>query len=43
MRILVVDDEIPIRDICERAFRQAGYECSTAESGKAAVPRLGED
>lgn len=42
MRILIVDDEAPIRDICERAFRQAGYDCSAAESGEAAVPRLSE-
>ena len=42
MRILIVDDEAPIRDICERAFRQAGYECASAESGEAAVPRLSE-
>jgi class 3 adenylate cyclase len=42
MRILIVDDEAPIRDICERAFRHAGHECATAESGEAAVPLLSE-
>jgi class 3 adenylate cyclase/CheY-like chemotaxis protein len=42
MRILVVDDEAAIRDICARGFRQAGYECMTAESGEAALPRLHE-
>lgn len=42
MKILIVDDEAPIRAICERALRQAGYECASAESGEAALPRLSE-
>jgi adenylate cyclase len=42
MRVLVIDDEASIREICERGFRRAGYECSTAESGEAALPLLSE-
>ena len=42
MRILIVDDEVQVREICERAFRHAGYECATAASGDEAVPRLSE-
>jgi len=43
MRILVVDDETTIRDLCCQTLSLAGYDVSTAESGEEAVERLGED
>jgi adenylate cyclase len=42
MKILVVDDEFHIRDICQRILAGEGYEVSTAPSGAEALPRLGE-
>ncbi len=42
MKILVVDDEEAIRDLCSQVLAAAGHDISTAESGEAAVPRLGE-
>jgi len=43
MNILVVDDEPAIRDLCSQTLSFAGHHVSTAESGEAAVERLGED
>jgi len=40
MKILVVDDEAPILDICDQALRRAGYEVRTAGSGEEALPLL---
>ncbi len=42
MKILVVDDEAPIRKICERALGGNGYSVSTSASGQEALTRLGE-
>ena len=42
MKILVVDDEEAIRDLCSQVLTSAGHEVATADSGEAAVPRLGE-
>ena len=43
MRILAVDDEAPIRDICERTLRGAGHMASSAASGDEAIGRLHEN
>lgn len=43
MKILVVDDEAPIRGLCSQALEQAGYSVSTAATGEEAVQRLQED
>jgi two-component system response regulator MprA len=40
MRILVVDDERPVRDALDRALRLEGYEVDTAEDGQAALLSL---
>lgn len=40
MKILVVDDEASILDICEQALGQAGYEVQTAVSGEDALRLL---
>ncbi|MBI3553337.1 MAG: response regulator [Elusimicrobia bacterium] len=42
MRILIVDDEEGVRDVCERALRLNGHEVSCCASGEDALPRLGE-
>jgi len=43
-RILIVDDEGPIRDMVERSLRQAGYAClAQADSTAAARRRLAEE
>jgi class 3 adenylate cyclase/CheY-like chemotaxis protein len=39
-RILVIDDNDGIRDICARTLRQAGYDVQTAASGDEALPLL---
>lgn len=39
-RILVVDDEESIRDLCARVLTRAGYAVVTAPSGEEAVVRL---
>jgi CheY-like chemotaxis protein len=36
-QILVVDDEPNIRDVFQEAFRQAGYQVTTAESAEEAL------
>jgi two-component system, OmpR family, response regulator MprA len=41
MRILVVDDELPVRTALERALRLEGYEVELAEDGVDALERLG--
>lgn len=40
MKILVVDDEAPIRDICSQVLRNAGYEVQTVASGEDALALL---
>jgi two-component system response regulator MprA len=40
MRILVVEDERPVRDALERVLRTAGYEVEVAEDGDAALTAL---
>lgn len=42
MRIMVVDDEPFVRDICARSLRQDGHEVETAAGGEEAAARLGE-
>src|SRR5579862_4778168 len=37
VRILVVDDEEPVRKFVERVLREAGYEVSTAADGPEAI------
>lgn len=39
-RILVVDDEASIRELCARVLQRAGYEVAIAGSGEEAVTRL---
>ncbi|MDW7994840.1 MAG: protein kinase [Gemmatales bacterium] len=39
-RILIVDDEMPVREFCRQALRQEGYECVTAESATAGLAAL---
>lgn len=43
MKILVVDDEAPILDICAQTLSGAGYEVRTVSSGEEALPLLGQD
>lgn len=42
-RVLVVDDEESVRDALARFLRSRGFEAVTAESGPAALARLGEE
>ena len=42
MRILVVDDELPVRTALERALRLEGYEVELAADGVEALERLRE-
>jgi len=39
-RILVVDDEASIRDLCARVLQRAGFEVTVAGGGEEAVRRL---
>jgi len=39
-RILVVDDEASIRDLCARVLQRAGFDVAVASSGEEAVGRL---
>lgn len=39
-RILVVDDEAPIRDLCARVLSRNGFEVTLASTGEDAVSRL---
>ncbi len=43
MKILVIDDEADIRDVCRQTLSYAGHHVSTVESGEEAVKHLGED
>ncbi len=43
MKILIVDDEAPIRAICERTFRGSGHLVSTSATGDEAIGRLDEN
>jgi len=36
-RILVIDDEKPIRDLLEKAFKRKGYEVEIAENGEVGI------
>jgi CheY-like chemotaxis protein len=40
LRVLVVDDEPPIRDIVAEALREVGWEVDTASNGAEALERL---
>ena len=42
MKILVVDDEEGIRDVCTEVLQQAGYTVSTSPNGEQALQRLHE-
>jgi two-component system response regulator AtoC len=42
-RVLVVDDEEPMRHVLDLLLRREGYEVVTAESGEAAIGRLQDD
>ncbi len=42
-KILIVDDEVDIRKVFEKAFHRAGYTVRTAASGKEALEILKED
>ncbi|MCS7016604.1 MAG: protein kinase [Gemmatales bacterium] len=39
-RILIIDDEMPVREFCRHALRQEGYECVAAESATAGLAAL---
>jgi two-component system, NtrC family, response regulator HydG len=41
-KILIVDDELSVRDSLGKWFREEGYEVGTAENASAALTRLGE-
>ena len=43
MRVLVVDDEPTLRDALVRALRSEGYQVSSAEDGRAALERIGDE
>lgn len=42
-RILVVDDEKPVREVASRILRSLGYEVETAENGLEALARFPDD
>ena len=42
-RILVVDDEASIRDLCMRVLTRAGFQVATASTGEDAVSRLQDE
>ncbi|MCX5897734.1 MAG: response regulator, partial [Proteobacteria bacterium] len=42
MRVLVVDDELGIREGCRRALTPQGFEVEVAENGPAGLARLRE-
>ncbi|MGE0591536.1 MAG: sigma-54-dependent transcriptional regulator [Vicinamibacterales bacterium] len=42
-RILVVDDEVSLRDMLRIVLRRDGYEVTVAENGREAVERLGRE
>ena len=41
-RVLVVDDDAGVRDVCVRALRLHGYQVSGAENGRTALEKLSE-
>ena len=41
-KILIVDDERPVRDVFEETFSRAGYAVQTADSGERALRLLAE-
>ena len=41
-RILVVDDDAGVRDVCVRALRLQGFQVGSAENGRAALEKLRE-
>ena len=43
MRVLVVDDERPVREALERAFRLEGYDVRLAQDGEEAIRLLAND
>ena len=43
MRVLVVDDEPALRDALVRALRSEGYHVSSAEDGRGALERIGDE
>ena len=43
IKILVVDDEAGVRELCDQVLSAAGYGVTTVVSGEEAVPRLGEN
>lgn len=42
-RILIIDDEASIRDLCARVLSRAGFQVATAVSGEDGVRRLREE
>jgi len=41
-RLLIVDDELSVRDSLAKWFHEEGYEVTTAENGNDALTRLAE-
>ena len=41
-KLLIVDDELSVRDSLGKWFREEGYETSTAESASEALTRMAE-
>lgn len=41
-RVLVVDDDTGVRDVCVRALRLHGYQVGSAENGRVALEKLSE-
>ncbi len=42
-KLLIVDDELSVRDSLGKWFREEGYDIGTAESGSEALTRLAEN
>ena len=42
-RILIVDDEAPVRDVFQQAFERAGYTVLSVEDGDQALETLAQD
>ncbi|HUK87451.1 MAG TPA: response regulator, partial [Terriglobales bacterium] len=41
-RLLIVDDELSVRDSLDKWFREEGYEVATAENASDALTRVAE-
>jgi len=41
-KILIVDDEVQLRDMLKEELKDAGYEVDTAENGQAGLSKLKE-